>query len=149
MKRIALIMFSLVILFSSVAFAKETGNVENLEGQEELVLDEDVQPRYAYIRLALVGLEIDENGHATYAGSTTVPGYNVRISLHLQRSKNELFWENIQGSMKRIYESGGMEKTADLPKDGYYYRAKLVVEVLDSNNNVIESENFYSSTEFY
>ena len=96
-----------------------------------------------------VGLDIDANGHLVFTGTVRAPYRNVRLSLYLQRSKNSAFWDNIQGGIKTVYDNGGIEYERNVSADDYFYRAKLVVEVLDDNKNVIESETIYSDSKRY
>ena len=111
--------------------------------------DGGVQPRYTYIQIMSVGLDIDANGHVTFDGSACAPYRNVRLNLYLQRSNNGLFWDNIQGGIKTVYDSGIIEYSRNVSADDYFSRAKLVVEVLDDNKNVIESETIYSDSKRY
>lgn len=139
-------MLIFVMLFSTVAVA-DSGQEGQPEGESNVA--EEIQPRYAYIQVMSVGLDIDANGHATFDGSVVAAYRNVRLSLYLQRSSNSTFWDNIQGGIKTVYDSGVIGYERNLPADDYFYRAKLIVEVLDSNKNVIETQTIYSSVERY
>lgn len=149
MKKITLFMLVFIMLFSTVAFASDMDYVENGQEQAGVVESSEIQPRYTYIQVMSAGLEIDENGHASFSGSVRAPYRNVRLSLYLQRSKNGILWDNIQGGIKTVYDSGGIGYERDLPKEDYFYRAKLVVEVLDDDKNVIETQTIYSDSKRY
>ena len=145
-KRIVLFVLVFVMLFSTVAFANETGEWQT---ENSLMENEGIQPRYTYIQIMSAGLTIDANGHVIFDGSVRAPYRNVRLSLYLQRSNNGLFWDNIQGGIKTVYDSGIIEYSRNVSADDYFYRAKLIVEVLDDNKNVIESETIYSDSKRY
>lgn len=146
MRKILFCTLIIIMFFPFTAFAAELDENETnkVESEEELI-----QPRYTYISFISVSLKIDENGFVEYNCSTGSLKRNVRMKLYLQRSKNQFLWEDIIGTIKTEYESGRISETFNLPANDYFYRAKVVVEVLDDNKNIIESETAYSSTERY
>ena len=139
MKKVLLFMLIFVMLFSVPAFASDA------QEQESSSIEEggEIQPRYKYIAFMSAGLNIDANGHAVFTGTACADYRNIRLSLYLQRSENSAFWDNIQGGIKTVYDNGGIEYERNLSAGDYFYRAKLVVEVLDSNKNVIETQTIY------
>lgn len=138
-------MLVFVMLFSVPAFASDIKGEENSNVED----GEEIQPRYTYIAFMSAGLSIDANGHAIFTGTACADYRNVRLKLYLQRSKNGAFWDDIQGGIKTVYDNGGIEYERDLPANDYFYRTKLIVEVLDSNKNVIETQTVYSDSERY
>ncbi len=149
MKKVVCLMLIFMMLFSSMAFANDEDVIENGYFETSETGDNGIQPRYTYIQVMSVGLDIDANGHLVFTGTVRAPYRNVRLSLYLQRSKNSAFWDNIQGGIKTVYDNGGIEYERNVSADDYFYRAKLVVEVLDDNKNVIESETIYSDSKRY
>lgn len=145
MKKILLFMLVFVMLFSIPAFASDVQGNED-SGMEE---NEEIQPRYKYIAFMSVGLDIDANGHITFSGSACADYRNVRLNLYLQRSKNDVFWDDIQGGIKTVYDNGIISYERNVSADDYFYRAKLIVEVLDDNKNVIETQTIYSDSKRY
>lgn len=146
MKRIILLMMMFIMLFSVTSLAAEPDNEDT---NEITIEDTSIQPRYTYISFISAGLKIDENGYIQYSCSTGSLGRNVRMKLYLQRSRNQLFWEDIIGTIKTVYESGKISESYTVQADDYFYRAKVVVEVLDENKNIIESETAYSDSQRY
>lgn len=138
-------MLVFVMLFSVPAFASEAKGEENSSIEE----DGQIQPRYKYIAFMSAGLSIDANGHAIFTGTACADYRNIRLKLYLQRSKNGAFWDDIQGGIKTVYDNGGIEYERNLSADDYFYRAKLIVEVLDDNKNVIETQTIYSDSKRY
>ncbi len=145
MKKVFLLMLVFVMLFSVPAFASEAQGEENSSIEE----DGQIQPRYQYIAIMSVGLDIDANGHISFSGSACADYRNIRLSLYLQRSKNSAFWDNIQGGIKTVYDNGIIAYERNVSADDYFYRAKLIVEVLDDNKNVIETQTIYSDSKRY
>ena len=146
MKKVVLFLLIFVMAFSTVAFASD---VEEPQIENEFLEGSEIQPRYTYIQIMSVGLDIDANGHLTFDGTACAPYKNVRLKIYLQRSKNSAFWDDIQGGVKTVYDNGGISYERNVPADDYFYRAKLIVEVLDDNKNVIESETIYSDAKRY
>lgn len=145
MKRIFFLTMLFAILFSMTSLgADETMDVEKEENEEVTI-----QPRYTYLGFVSISLNIDGNGFTEYNCSAGAPDYNVRMKLYLQRSRNQFLWEDIIGTIKTVSQSGRISESYNLPANDYFYRAKVVVEVLDDNKNIIESETAYSSTERY
>lgn len=133
-----------IMLFSIPAYANET---QALAVQSNG--NEGIMPIYTYIDEISAGLYIDDNGKCVYAGSVTALGYDVKLEIYLQRSRNQLFWDDIMGGIKTFDQSGSLEYSLNLQPEDYFYRAKVVVSVLDGNKNTIETETVYSSTERY
>ena len=136
-----------VFLFTNTVYANdvsaisvETNHTNNNEG---------IMPLYTYIDVISAGIDIDNNGHCVFAGSVTALGYDVKLEIYLQRSRNQVFWDDIMGGIKTVDQSGSLEYSLNLKPDDYFYRAKVVVSVLDGNKNTIETETVYSSTERY
>ena len=146
MKRVLFLTIVFVMLFSFPVLANE----DNMNGDEETKkVEEYIEPRYTYIGFISIDLSIDESGCVDYNCSARAPYRNVRLKLYLQRSRNQVIWENIIGTIKTEYDSGKISETYNLPADDYFYRAKVVVEVLDENKNIIESETAYSDSQRY
>lgn len=137
-----------VMLFSTTAYANENDKVPYL--MENTIGDnEGIMPIYTYIDVITAALIIDDNGHCVFSGTVTALGYDVKLEIYLQRSKNQIVWDEIMGGIKTVDQSGGMEYTLDLKPENYYYRAKVVASVLDNNKNVLETETVYSDSERY
>ena len=137
-----------VMLFSTNAYANENEKVSDLI--VNVTSDnEGIMPIYTYIDVITAALMIDDNGHCVFSWTVTALGYDIKLEIYLQRSKNQIIWDEIMGSIKTVDQSGGMEYSLDLKPENYYYRAKVVVSVLDGNKNTIETETVYSSTERY
>ncbi len=60
-----------------------------------------------------------------------------------------MVWDEVIFTFKTVYDTGKISKTYDLSPDDYFYRAKVVVDVLDSKGNIIETETAYSDTKRY
>lgn len=146
MKKVVIFVLVFIMLFSMTAFASDEGE---WAAESEMTVTEDVPPRYAYIQVMSVGLDIDANGHITFDGSVIAAYRNVRLKLYLQRSKNDFFWDDIQGGIKTVYDNGIISYERNVSADDYFYRAKLIVEVLDDNKNVIETQTIYSDSKRY
>lgn len=144
MKKTVILMLFFIMLFSFTSLAAERDDEDTATIEET-----SIQPRYTYISFISVGLKIGEDGYAEYSCSTGSLDRNVRMKLYLQRSRNQVFWEDIIGTIKTVHESGKISESYNLPANDYFYRAKVIVEVLDDNKNIIESETAYSSTERY
>lgn len=138
-------MLVFVMLFSVPALADDGQEAENSCIEES----EEIQPRYTYIAFMSAGLSIDANGHAIFTGTACADYRNIRLKLYLQRSPNGAFWDDIQGGIKTVYDNGGIEYERNLSVGDYFYRAKLIVEVLDDNKNVIETQTIYSDSKRY
>ncbi len=137
-----------IMLFSATAYADEEVKMPVItEVQSDG--DEGVMPLFTYIDMITVALIIDETGRCTFSGTVTALDYRIKLELYLQRSWNQIVWDDIMGAITTVDESGGMEYHKNLEPEGYYYRAKVIVSVLDSNGNTIETETAYSSTERY
>lgn len=149
MKKILTVALVFMMLFASTAMAEE----QIPEGYPEVtgVIAETmvVEPRFTYIGYVTAGLTIDENGLVIYGGSTCAPYRNVRITVHLQRSNNGLFWEEIFTHIKTGYDNVGLEESMYVTEGNKYYRAKVIVDVFDANRNIIETTTVYSSEEQY
>ena len=96
-----------------------------------------------------IGLEIDENGHLIYGGSARAPYRDMRITVYLQRSETGFFWEDLAGTVKTGYDSLILEEERDLAADDFFYRAKIVTDIFDSDRNIIETATGYSDSERY
>ena len=147
MKRIVIVLTIFLLLFSSTAVADEymveTGKIEEKSSENE------VSPCFTYLGYMSAALDIDENGHVTFTGSACAPYRNVRLKLYLQRSRNQLIWDDIYGSIKTEYDNALLEEEYNVSEDDYFYRTKVIAEVLDDNKNVIETATVYSDTERY
>ena len=137
-----------IMLFSVTAYADESVKTSAVT---DLHMDgnEGIMPIYTYIDVITASLSIDENGRCTFSGTVTALDYRIKLELYLQRSWNQIVWDDIMGAITTVDESGGMEYHKNLEPEGYYYRAKVIVSVLDGNGNTIETETVYSSTERY
>jgi len=148
-KKILMVALVWMMMFATTAWADE----QIPEGYPEVtgVMAETVvvEPRYTYIGYVTVGLDIDENGLVIYGGSTCAPYRNVRITVHLQRSSNGLFWEEIFSHIKTGYDNVGLEESMYLSEGNNYYRAKVIVDVFDADRNIIETTTAYSDAEQY
>lgn len=145
MKKIFVVMMLCMIFCSGTVLANE------YEAEEGELVQEDelsVEPKFSYLNHVTTGLRI-ENERVIYTASARAAHYDVRLNLYLQRSKNELIWDNIRGSIKTEYDNNLLEVTHKVSPDDYFYRAKVVVEVLDANKNVIETVTAYSDSERY
>ena len=142
-KSLSLMLLS-IIIFSVPAYANE---IEALTVQSNG--NEGIMPIYTYIDEISAGLYIDDNGKCVYAGSVTAFGYDVKLEIYLQRSKNQIVWDEIMGGIKTVDQSGSLEYSLNLQPNNYYYRAKVVVSVLDDNRNILETETVYSDSERY
>lgn len=148
MKRILICFLIFTMLFTSTALAVESNEGDVQDGRY-VVYDNSIQPRYMYIAYMSVGLNIDENGRIEYTGSTRVGSHDVRITLTLQQSTNALFWDDLEAYIKRGYDSVATGGGRTVEPGDYFYRAKITVDVYDSNNNIIETASAYSSEERY
>jgi len=148
-KKIMAVALVWMLLFATTAWADEQipGEYPEVTGVmgETMV----VEPRFTYIGYVTAGLDIDENGLVIYGGSSRAPYYNMRITVHLQRSSNGLFWEEIFSHIKTGYDNVGLEETMYVEEGNKYYRAKVIVDVFDANRNIIETTTVYSSEEQY
>ena len=142
------IMLAGIMLFSVTAYADEKVKMPVIT-EVQADGDEGVMPLFTYINAITAALIIDENGRCTFSGSVTAFDYRIKLELYLQRSKNQVFWDEIMGAITTVDETGSMEYHKNLEPDDYFYRAKVVVSVLDSNGNTIETETLYSDSERY
>ena len=108
-----------------------------------------MEPRFTYIGYVTAGLEIDANGRVLYGGTSRAPYHNMRITVHLQRSNNGLFWDEIFSHIQTGYDRVGIEESMYVTEGNKYYRAKVIVDVFDANRNIIETTTVYSSEEQY
>ena len=148
MKRVLMCCLIFIMLFSSTALA-EDGSERNVPDEYVVVYDNSIQPRFQYISAMSIGLYIDENGFLDYSGSATARNHKLRITLTLQRSTNGLFWDDLESYVKNGYGNvmAGGERT--VAAGDYFYRAKIITDVYDSNNNIVETATAYSSEERY
>ena len=137
-----------IMLFSVEAYAAEDEQIFST-GDYVVYNNDGIMPLYTYIDVISAALTIDDNGRCVFTGSGTALGYDVKIEIYLQRSWNQIIWDDIMGGIKTFNQSGALEYSLNLQPNNYYYRAKVVVSVLDGNKNTIESETIYSSTERY
>ncbi len=137
-----------VMMFSTNVYANEEQESVNII-EDEIYNDGGVMPLYTYIDVITAAITIDNNGRCVFTGSVTALGFDVKIELYLQRSRNQLFWDSIMGGIKTVDQSGAIEYSLNLQPDDYFYRAKVVVSVLDDNKNVIETQTVYSDSERY
>ena len=144
------LMLAMIMLLSSNAYAAEyQPTYDGAEIRVQAYGDDGVMPLYTYIDIITAGLEIDETGCCTFSGSVIARGYDVRLELYLQRSRNQIIWDEIMGAITTVDQAGSMEYQKNLEPEGYYYRAKVVVSVLDSNRNTIETQTVYSESKYY
>ena len=149
MKKVLILAMMFSLVFSSTALADDTAPDSSPTWDGVIAETMVVEPRFTYIGYVTVGLEIDENGHLIYGGSTCAPYMKVKITVHLQQSTNGLFWDEIATTIKNGYDNIGLEEERDLEEGNYYYRAKVIVDVLDDDRNVLETTTVYSSEEQY
>lgn len=149
MKRVLSCWLILMMLFTSTALGTE--NTGAISQEIEVTIEEKtiVEPRYTYIAYMTIGLNIDANGNLGYSGSACAANHNLRITLTLQRSTNGIFWDELESIVKTGYYDVASGSTRTVPEGDYFYRAKIVAEVLDSNRNVIETATGYSDAERY
>lgn len=148
LKRSLILMFALIFLFTGTVYANDE-NVVVVKSEEQEDNNEGIMPLYTYIDVISAGLGIDENGHCVFSGSVTALDYDVKLEIYLQRSWNQIVWDEIMGGIKTFDQSGSLEYSLNLQPNNYYYRTKVVVSVLDSNKNVLETETVYSDSERY
>ena len=137
-----------IVLFSTNAYADNRYEVVFVN-HDETGDNSEIMPLYTYIDVITAALVIDDNGHCVFSGSGTALDYDVKIEIYLQRSWNQIVWDEIMGGIKTFDQSGSLEYSLNLQPNNYYYRAKVVVSVLDDNKNVLESETVYSDSERY
>ena len=148
MKRVLICCLIFMMLFTSTALAEESSE-GNIQDEYVVVYDNSIQPRYQYISLMSIGLYIDENGFLEYSGSARAPYRNLRITLTLQRSTNGFIWEDLEAYVKRGYDNVGAGSDRTVAAGDYFYRAKIITDVYDSNNNIVETATGYSDSERY
>ena len=149
MKRIISFFMVFMLLFTSTAFASEVTAADDQSEQDVITETVVVNPRYTYLDYMKVGMEIDNNGKITYGGSARAINRNVRITLYLQRSTNGLFWDDLEATVKTAYDNVAADGWRNVTPGNYYYRVKIVTDVMDSNRNIIETATGYSSEEQY
>ena len=147
-KKSLVIMLLGIMLFSATAYADEEVKMPIIT-EVQANGNEGIMPIYTYIDIISAGLGIDENGRCTFSGSVTALHYKIDLEIYLQRSRNQVFWDNIMGAMTTVDQSGSMEYHKNLEPDDYFYRTKVVVNVLDSNGNTIETQTVYSDSKRY
>lgn len=147
MKRFALLFFAFVLIFSSIALGNETES--DFDVQNVIEINLEGSPRYSYLGHMTIGLDIDENGYISYGGSARTFVYDLRITVTLQRSNNGVLWDDLESYVKtgRDYVSVSGSRTVE--EGDYFYRAKIVTDVFDSNRNILETATGYSSEERY
>lgn len=138
-----------LLLFTSIALASETVDVNDQDIGQIITETVIVEPRYTYLGHMTVGLEIDSNGYLTYGGSARSLNRYVRISLYLQVSSNGIFWDDLESTVKKAYDNVATDGSRTVEENDYFYRVKIVTDVFDSNNNIIETATGYSSEERY
>ena len=147
MKKLLCFFFVFFVMFSMPALAQEIDVNDN--PIEAVELDLSGSPRFAYLGHITIGININDNGYLTYTGAARTFGYDLRIKLYLQRSTNGLIWEDLESYVKTGYEYVLSSGSRYVQPGDYFYRAKIIAEVLDSNRNVIETATAYSSEERY
>jgi len=149
MKKILVSCLVLFLLFTPKAFAAESEVVGSDELNRIITETTVVEPRYTYLGYMTVGLDIYEDGRIVYGGSARAPYHNVRITLYLQRSTNGLFWEELEGTVKTAYDSVSADGGRTVDADDYFYRVKIITDVMDADRNIIETATGYSDSERY
>ena len=149
MKRVVGLLLIFVMLFTSTSFASEMVEVDSQEIEQNIMQEMIVEPRYTYLAYMTVGLEIDENGRIAYVGSARSLNHNIRITLYLQRSTNGFIWEDLEATVKTAYDNVATSGWRNVTEGNYYYRVKIVTDVMDSNRNILETATGYSSQEQY
>ena len=149
MKRWFVCFIFFLLLFTSTAFASETASSTNQETEGIIVETNLVEPRYDYLAYMSVSVDIDANGNLTYGGSARSAYRYVRITLTLQRSTNGLFWDDLESTIKKAYDNVSAAGGRTVEEGDFFYRVKIITDVFDSNNNIIETATGYSSEERY
>ena len=147
MRRCVLFFLVFTLLFSSSALANDV--TLDSEPIDSIEFNLEGSPRYSYLTYMTIGLDIDENGYLSYGGSARTIGYDLRITVTLQRSNNGVFWDDLESYVKtgRDYVSVSGSRTVE--EGDYFYRAKIITDVFDSNRNILETATGYSSEERY
>lgn len=95
----------------------------------------------------------DEDGYGKCKGSYALySAKKAEITLTLMKSKNGTSWETVESWSTTYTEqkpsSFNQESTNKL-EHGYYYRTHTQVQVLDNNNNTLETGNSFSNSKYY
>ena len=149
MKRVLICWLILLLLFTSTALGAEENSTTSRDIEGAIEVQMIVEPRYAYLAYMTIGLDIDANGHLWYTGSANAANRNLRITVTLQRSANGVFWDELEAMIKTGYGDVVTGSSRNVSEDDYFYRAKIVAEVLDANRNVIETATGYSDSKRY
>ena len=149
MKRLIVSFLCCLLLFTSTAFASEMISVSDEEIERVITETMIVEPRYTYLGHMTVGIDIDSNGNIVYGGSARSAYRYVRITLTLQRSSNGMFWDDLETTIKKAYDNVNADGGRTVEEGDYFYRVKIVTDVFDSNNNIIETASGYSTEKRY
>ena len=93
-----------VMLFSASAYANENQEMV-LSDLNETHDNSEIMPLYTYIDVITAALVIDDNGRCVFSGSGTALDYDVKIEIYLQRSRNQVFWDDIMVGIKDFDQS--------------------------------------------
>lgn len=108
-----------------------------------------VQPRFTAVVDMQAGLEFNWLGGAKCSGGVYLEnGYTGDLTVTLQRSTNQILWDDVKTwttSGSDIFE---ISKTYYV-KSGYYYRVEVVVDAYNAAGAFIETVSLYSSTVYH
>lgn len=109
-----------------------------------------LEPRFEHLSRISSGLTISSAGRAACGGSfTTYDQYDSRMTMTLQQYVDSE-WVDIKEWSQDFTGSGvKMMDKGYYVKSGYRYRMTVMVEILDSDGSVLETEFCYSPIKEY
>lgn len=112
-----------------------------LEGNTADIAVVYLEPRFEYLSRISSGLTISSAGRAACGGSfTTYDQYDSRMTMTLQQFSDS-GWVDIKEWSQDFTGSGvKMMDKGYYVKSGYRYRMTVMVEILDSDGSVLETE---------
>ena len=107
--------------------------------------DAPVQPRLMAVIDMQTGLDFNFLGGAKCSGEVYLEnGYTGDVTVTLQRSTNQILWDNVKTWTASGSNFVEISKTYYV-KSGYYYRVEFVVDAYNAAGAFVETVSDYSS----
>lgn len=139
---------TLICLLLVLCFLASMGTV--FAAEPETPVEPDPEEPYVGLRSAFGTLSISSSGIATCTGSASLyNGYTAEVTVTLQRKISGVWlgytsWSGSGSSPVVVSNS-----TSSSIPSGYKYRTYVYITVYDSNNDIVETADTWSSTKSY
>lgn len=141
----SLLALSMIVATPTVAYAADKNEPATSVGSERSI-------NWTYTSWVGAGISL-ENDYAQCAGSYELySDLKSEITISLMKSKDGRNWTTVESWSTTNYQYNPLsfsQKSTDKLQHGYYYLTHTQVQVLDSNDNVLETGNSDSTGKYY